>query len=142
MGYLSLDFLLSLCSVLRAAIVDIIIQRARYRNTHRSSFPRARLDTPSSVCSHMEGGHENLQSDTTSTQCARQREEEEEKQKNNNEIPLGPNSLFSSCCDRRDAPSAVHTGGNDWKHDRSRPSGGWHHLVHTHTHTNRPPPIS
>jgi hypothetical protein len=39
-------------------------------------------------------------------------------------------------------PSAVHTGGNDWKHDRSRPSGGWHHLVHTHTHTNRPPPIS
>ena len=102
MGYLSLDFLLSLCSVLRAAIVDIIIQRARYRNTHRGSFPRARLDTPSSVCSHMEGGHENLQSDTTSTQCARQREEEEEKQKNNNEIPLGPNSLFSSCCDRRD----------------------------------------
>ena len=30
--------------------------------------------------------------------------------------------------------SGAH-GGNDWKHDRSRPSGGWHHLVHTHTHT-------
>jgi hypothetical protein len=44
------------------------------------------------------------------------------------------------CCCCCPISSGAH-GGNDWKPDRSRTSGGWHHLVHTHTHTG-PLPIS